>query len=263
MGAAGAGPAPAPAALGPLAGAAGCFASATGSAGTGHPERVLALSAPHGEPLRADPGVIDAVAGLAFVAADFHRCVSERTVTYRIRRVSCKAAVSDSLAPEKLTEQGCLLESAGGVPPVGAGALGGADGAQGEERVGAEGRRLEEACLGDPPGGLRAGFGPRALVVPASRRRRKLGWTRRLRTRWIAAGNGGHRSVCIRDFPAGRSLRAARGPAAALVRAGRVMAHLFALCHGASGPAGARADPGARGGRGGRRDARARGRSGE
>src|SRR5207244_12427139 len=118
-------------------------------------------------------------------------------------------------------------------------------GGQEEERVGARDSRLEEACLRDPPGGLRAGFGPRALVVPASRRRRKLGGTRRLRTRWIAAGKGGHRRVCIRDFPAGRRLRAARGPAAALVRAGRVMAHLFGLFHGASWPSGSSSDSGA------------------
>src|SRR5207244_651431 len=103
-------------------------------------EGVLALAAAHGEALRADPGVIDLVACLALVAADFHRWFpsqEKRSTIGRdnstVKRLGARAGAT-FLLDVKLTEPGPPLGSAGG-------SRGGLDGSKVEGRP----ARLEAA----------------------------------------------------------------------------------------------------------------------
>src|SRR5205823_6755578 len=144
--------------------------------------------------------------------------------TYRIGTVTCKAAVSDPAVPEKLTEQGSLLKSPRAHPPTTVVVRpGGSDGAQGENRVGAEGCELEQAGRRNPPGGSGAAGHPGALVVPAARPRRQLGGAGGVRIRRRAAGSHRGRRLRDRDLLPRGCLCAGRRAPAAVVCARRIL----------------------------------------
>src|SRR2546426_12447643 len=107
MGAAGAGPAPAPAALGPLAGAAGCFASAAGTLAAG--------------------GWLNAAVALAPACGPLFTAIpaAERLAAGNIIVLPASSRAGGGAGPEGAGFRGCRggFARAGGVGTDGAGAV--------------------------------------------------------------------------------------------------------------------------------------------